>query len=585
MSLNIVGISAFYHDSACCLLKDGEVIAAAEEERFTRIKHDSSFPVNAFKYCLEAGDISIKDVDCIVYYEDPVKKLARQIWSGYDYFGTQYREQMNPNRPDNAIRNDLGYQGEIMYLNHHLSHAASTYFYSGFEEAAILTVDGVGEWATTTYGVGKGNRVEIFEEVDFPNSVGLVYSAFTSYLGFRVNSGEYKVMGLAPYGEPKYASIIRKMFDFQDNGQYQVDMRYFDFTSEKNMYTQQFIDLFGQPPRAPESKLDGFYMDVARSLQVVLEEIILKLADYLYQKTHCKNLCLAGGVALNCVANGVLLKKGPFDNIFVQPAANDAGSVLGAAAEAYSRITQRRKRVHKLRNVFLGPSYTNREIKDMLDSASITYEDYMENDEGLFQRTAELLAEGKVVGWYQGRMEFGPRALGARSILADPRREDMRDKINQMVKKRESFRPFAPSVLEEEYKDHFDLKTESPYMLFTCQVHSPIDMPAITHVDNSARIQTVNYSENPRYANLIKAFFTLSGCPVLLNTSFNVRGEPIVQSPLDALLCFINTSIDCLVIQNFIIYRHNNNFTLIKILNKGIRRSRNTIDGIRYTFI
>lgn len=585
MNVNIVGISAFYHDSACCLLKNGKIVAVAEEERFSRIKHDSSFPVNAFKYCIEQGNISIGDINYIVYYENPVKKLSRQIWTGYDYFDPKYTKLMNPKRPEEFIRNCLGYEGKIIYLEHHLSHAAGAFYYSGFDESAILTIDGVGELATTSYGIGKNNKIEILEEVDFPNSIGLLYSAFTAYLGFRVNSGEYKVMGLAPYGKPKYVDKIRKMITFE-KGQYKIDMDYFDFISEgQNMYTDKLEKLLGKPARMPETDIDPFYMDVAKSLQVVLEEVIFKMSQYLYEKTRQKNLCLSGGVALNCVANGKLLKNGPFEKIYVQPAANDAGGVMGAVAEVYSRICNREKRVEKINHVFWGPEYTNEEIQSILDAAGIIYEDYTNREDQLYQSCAELLAEENVIAWFQGRMEFGPRALGNRSILADPRVEDMRDRINKMVKKREGFRPFAPSVLEEECKNHFDIKDKSPYMLFTAQVNSSINMPAITHVDYSARIQTVSSKENSKYYKLINAFFHLTGCPVVLNTSFNVRGEPIVMTPLDAIICFANTNMDYLVLGDMLIDRKKNKWSLLKILNKNLRTARNTVDGIRYTFI
>lgn len=586
MGFNIVGISAFYHDSACCLLCDGKLIAAAEEERFTRIKHDSSFPVNAFKYCLEEGKLSIKDIDCVVFYENPSKKLSRQIWSGFDFYDPKYGDMMDPWRPEKYIREYLGFQGEIVFVDHHMSHAASAFYYSGFEDSAILIIDGVGEWATTSYGVGNNNKVTLFEQVDFPSSIGLLYSAFTSYLGFRVNSGEYKVMGLAPYGAPKYVDIIRNMIIWEDGGQYRLNMKYFDFITEKGtMYTEEFVKLFGKPARVPESEIEQFYMDVAKSLQIVLEESVFKMAQYLKQKTKCENLCMAGGVALNCVANGMLLEKGIFKKIFVQPAANDAGGVLGAAAEVYLQKTGRKQSVNPLKNVFLGASFDSLEVKNILDSASIKYEEYSFDKKQLLHRTAAILAEGNVVGWYQGRMEFGPRALGARSILADPRIEDMRDRINRMVKKREGFRPFAPSILEDNYKEYFKLKEKSPFMLFTCQVDSAVKMPAITHVDNSARVQTVNSEENPIYTQLIQEFYDITGCPALLNTSFNVRGEPIVMSPIDALLCFANTSIDYLVMEDFVINRKENSFTLIKILNKNMRTVRNTVDGVRYTFI
>ena len=585
MSMNIIGISALYHDSACCLLQDGNIVSAAQEERFTRIKHDSSMPYNAFKYCLENAELSITDINCIAYYEKPEDKLARQLWSGYDIEKEELKSKMNPYRPIKEIREILGYTGPIEFVDHHLSHAASSFYFSGFNEAAIFTVDGVGEWATTTYGFGSNQNIELFEKVDFPDSIGLLYSTITSYLGFKVNNGEYKVMGLAPYGKPIYIDKISKLIRLKDNGQYELDMNYFEYISGEKMYSDKLIELLGEPPRIPETDISQFHKDIARSLQFVLEEVMLEKVKYLYTRTGMKNLCMAGGVALNCVANSRILKDGPFEKLFVQPAANDSGGAIGAAAIAHTRLTGGTQKVNKLEHVYLGPQYSYYDIKNILDATSIIYDDYYQKTEELLKNTAEMLAKGKVIGWFQGRMEFGPRALGSRSILADPRVDGMRDRINSMVKKREGFRPFAPSVIEDKMKEHFDLDVPSPYMLMTCNVVSPISLPAITHVDNSARVQTVNEDTNHLYARLISEFDKLTGCPIILNTSFNVRGEPIVMNPLDALSCFINTKIDCLVIGDFIIERSKNSFALIKVLLGNTRKVNTSLDGRRYTFI
>lgn len=583
--MNIIGISALYHDSACCLIQDGRIISAAQEERFTRVKHDRSMPYHAFKYCLESAGTSITDIDCIAYYENPVDKLARQLWSGFDIEKKELRDMMDPRRPLREIREVLGYTGPVEFVSHHLSHAASSFFFSGVGEAAILTVDGVGEWATTTYGYGNSQGIELFEQVDFPDSIGLLYSMVTSYLGFKVNNGEYKVMGLAPYGKPVFADKIRKLIHIGKNGQYFLDMRYFDYISGERMYSEEFIALMGQPPRIPESELSQFHKDIARSLQLILEEFMLNKTIYLYKRTGSKNLCMAGGVALNCVANGRILKEGPFEKIFVQPAANDSGGAIGAAAVVYAKLSGRNPEVRELEHVYLGPRYSCHEIRNLLDATSIEYRDFGQNTDELIKITAGVLAKGKVVGWFQGKMEFGPRALGARSIIADPRVDGMRDRINSMVKKREGFRPFAPSVLEDKMKEHFDLDTPSPYMLMTCGVVSPFSLPAITHVDNSARIQTVNEYTNPLYAQLIREFEKITECPIILNTSFNVRGEPIVMSPFDALSCFINTKIDCLVLGDFLIERSKNSFTLIKAILAKADKADASLDGRLYAFI
>jgi len=558
--LNIIGISAGYHDSACCLMQDGALVAAAQEERFSRLKHDKSFPRRAFRYCLEQAGITIAEIDCLAYYEDPCQKLGRQIWMGLAPTPSASRREAILDRlaklkPQQAIRQLLGYEGPLEIFDHHLSHAASSFYFSGFEEAAIMTVDGVGDWPTTTYGSGKGSQIERFEQVDFPDSLGFFYSAITSYLGFEVNDGEYKVMGLAPYGKPIYAEQIRELVELLPTGQYRLNMKYFAFLSEDFMYSEPLSALLGQPPREPESEIRQFHQDVARSAQFVLEEILLEKARYLHRQAPSENLCMAGGVALNCVANRRLLKDGPFKRLFVQPAAGDAGGALGAAALAHVRLTDERPANKKLEQVYLGPGFSSSEVHDFLQSTSARYEDYRGREKELIRVTAEHLAKGKVIGWFQGRMEFGPRALGGRSILADPRRPEMRDRINALVKMREAFRPFAPAVLESRTTEHFELDHSSPFMLETCQVKSSLELPAIEHVDGSARVQTVDPRVNPRFAALLEEFHRRTGCPILLNTSFNMRGEPIVCTPVDAIMCFVRSKIDILVVEDFIIER------------------------------
>lgn len=558
--LNIIGISSGYHDSACALLQDGVLVAAVQEERFSRVKNDRSFPTRAFAYCLKEGGITIADVDCIGYYEDPQQKLGRQIWMGLMPDVSIARrnsilDRLARSSPQKMIGVILGYEGPIEVSDHHLSHAASSYYFSGFDEAAIMTVDGVGDWATTTYGSGKGSQIERFEQVDFPDSLGFFYSAITGYLGFEVNEGEYKVMGLAPYGEPIYADKIRKLIEVTSEGQYRLNMKYFGFLTEDCMYTQELIDLLGQPPRVAESELTQFHMDVARSAQVVLEEIMLEKTRYLHTRVPSENLCMAGGVSLNVVANGRCLREGPYKRLFVQPAAGDAGGSVGAAAIAHVRVTGHSPELKQLEHVYLGPSNSASEAYNLLRASLAEFKDFRGKEEDLIRYTVDRLVEGSVVGWSQGRMEFGPRALGARSILADPRRPEMRDRINALVKMREAFRPFAPAALESEAREHFDLDHPSPFMLETCDVISPIDLPAITHIDGSARLQTVNARVNPRFAALLEEFNRRTGCPIILNTSFNMRGEPIVCTPNDALSCFIRSHIDVLVLEDFALER------------------------------
>lgn len=559
---NIIGISAFYHDSACCLLQNGELKAAVQEERFTRIKHDASMPYKAIKFCLDEARLSLDDIDCIAFYENPEKKLSRQLWNGVQNVSRELFNHLSPKRFEKEVRDVLGYSGMIKYFDHHYSHAASSFFFSGFEKAAILTVDGVGEWATTTYGIGAHNKISILEEVHFPDSIGLLYSTITSYLGFRVNDGEYKVMGLAPYGSPKYSKEIRTLIRLKERGQFELNMEYFDFQNPKSMFTEKLPFLLGQPKREPESGLTQFHKDIARSLQLVLHEVLLEKVNYLFELTQLKNICLAGGVALNCVANSYILKNGPFTSMFIQPASNDSGGALGAAAAAHTEMTGSTLENVPLKEVYLGPEYSNHRIKRLMDASGLEVVDFSTNPENLFRTTALLLAKGQVIGWFQGRMEFGPRALGNRSILADPRIPDMRDRINAMVKKREGFRPFAPVVLWSQSEHHFDLDHPSPFMLETCNVISSLDLPAITHVDNSARVQTVDPDTNPKFAALLNEFCKITSCPILLNTSFNVRGEPIVCSPEDALKCFIKTDIDCLVMNNYLIKREKNSLKI-----------------------
>lgn len=588
-----VGISAHYHDSACCLIKDGSLVAAAQEERFTKIKHDPGMPTNAFRYCLSEARVTIRDVTCVAYYENPSKKVARQLWAGLPDILTNpgRRFRIDPGRAEADIRQCLGYDGPIEFVDHHLSHAASAFFFSGFEEAALFTVDGVGEWSTTTYGRGVGDMIDLFDEVMFPDSLGLLYSAITAYLGFDVNDAEYKVMGLAPYGKPAYVDKVRKLIEVMDAGQYRLNMEYFNFLGGDRMYSDRLCQIFGQPARVAESDLSQFHEDVASSVQVVLEEILLEKVNYLHKCYPSDNLCMAGGVALNCVANGRIHRQGPFTNLFVQPAASDAGGSLGAAAIACVRRTGKRPSIEPLEHVYLGPAYSNQHVAQIIHPGPLRDAaiDCTGNPAGLVQATAERLADGKVIGWFQGRMEFGPRALGSRSILADPRRPEMRDRINELVKMREAFRPFAPAVLESKMSEHFDLDFPSPFMLETCRVVSPLSLPAITHVDGSARVQTVSERTNPRFNALLVEFDRLTGCPILLNTSFNLRGDPIVLDPADAVWCFAISNIDALVIEDYIVDRgmRPGAWTqLIEMLGARIKKGRAAADAVNvYTFL
>lgn len=554
-----MGISSGYHDSACCLLQDGVLVAAVQEERFSRVKNDRSFPRKALRYCLEAGGISLGDLDCVAYYEDPCLKLGRQIWMSLVPEISPERLQSTADRlarrsPQDFIHR-FGYDGPVEIVDHHLSHAASAYYFSGFKESAILTIDGVGDWPTTTYGWGNEFEIQRFEQVDFPDSLGFFYSALTGYLGFEVNEGEYKVMGLAPYGRPLYTDQIRKLIEVGPKGQYRLDLKYFSFLQEDSMYSEELCSLLGRPPRSPNAELDSFHMDVAKSTQVVLEEVLLEKVRYLHSQVPSENLCMAGGVALNVVANGRCLKEGPFRRQFVQPAAGDAGGAVGAAAVARVRREKAPTPFEKLDHVYLGPANSSLSVRRLLEASSATFQDFSGRTVEMLRYTVQKLTEGKVVGWCQGRMEFGPRALGGRSILADARRPEMRDRINALIKMREAFRPFAPAVLASRTSEHFALDHDSPFMLETCKVISHVSLPSITHVDGSARVQTVDANTNPRFAALLEEFYRATDCPILLNTSFNMRGEPIVCTAFDAMMCFVRSKIDVLVVEDYVLER------------------------------
>ncbi len=582
--MKILGISAHFHESAACLLAGGRLVAAAEEERFSRVKHDAALPVSAVRFCLDAGGIDLHDVDCIAYYERPESKLARQLWSGRI---ASRPIGLDPLRPLRDIREALGYDGRIETFDHHLSHAAAAFLYSGFDEAAILTVDGVGEWTTTAYGRGKGEAIELLETVEFPHSLGLLYSTLTSYLGFRVNGGEYKVMGLAPYGKPRFLSEIRKLVTSGEGGAYSLSLEYFDFLKGRRMYSDKLSELLGAPPRAPESEISSFHEDVARSLQQVLEEILLEKVSYLHARVPSDNLCLGGGVALNCVANGRIQREGPFGRLFVQPAAGDSGSCFGAAALAHVRLTGKRHTGKALEHVYLGPRFPSASVAETLVAAGVDALDFRGREAELLEAIVDRLAQGGIVGWFQGAMELGPRALGARSFLADPRRPEMRERLNALVKKREAFRPFAPSVLLKEAGRHLELDHPSPFMLLTCQVRSPLELPAVTHVDGSARPQTVDPRHAPRYAKLLEAFEKRTGCPVLVNTSFNMRDEPIVCTPDDALSCMIRSGVDALAIEDFLLDKSAITPELVALVTHRdrIAARQSSIEAALYTFV
>ncbi len=551
--MNVLGISAFYHDSACCLLVDGKIIAAASEERFTRIKHDARLPVNAYRYCLNEGRLHPSDLDCIAYYEDPVKKSGRQL----AYFNFQNPDiqipDLNPDEPLRLIREHLGFDGQILYFDHHCSHAASAHFFSGFQSSAIFTVDGVGEWTTTAYGTGNENEISIFESVEFPHSIGLLYATITAFLGFRVNSGEYKVMGLAAYGQPTYLDQLKRLIYVKKRGQFRLDLKYFDFLKGNRMYSPLLQDLLKLAPREPELEIRPEHQNLACSVQRLLEELLLDKLVYLHNKTGQENLSMAGGVALNAVANARIRREVPFRQVFFQPVAGDAGGAIGAAALATLKLSSKTTRIRPLSNLYLGPKFSNSEVEAVLSATGIPYSEFIGREDELIQATVDRLLDNQVIGWFQGRMEFGPRALGARSIIANPMAPDIQDRINAVIKKREAFRPFAPVASWPEAQRHFDLTNPIPFMNETCQVKSDLSLPAITHVNGTARPQTLDPLSNARFHKLLQKFNEHTGCPVLVNTSFNQRGEPIVCSPVDALICMGTSDLDALVIEDFVL--------------------------------
>jgi len=590
--MNILGISAFYHDSAATLVRDGEIIAAAQEERFTRKKHDNRFPSNAVEYCLSEGNLTAEQIDYVVFYEKPLVKFERLLETYIAYAPRGFKQFLMgiplwlrqklhlPREMDKAL--NYNYNGRYVFTEHHESHAASAFYPSPFKKAAILTMDGVGEWATASYGVGHGNKIELTHVLHFPHSLGLLYSAFTYFTGFRVNSGEYKMMGLAPYGEPKYYELIlEKLVDLKDDGSFRLNMSYLPYCHKTVMTGSKFEELFGGPPRRSESPLTQREMDIAASIQAVTEEILLRAAKHVHRQTGMKNLVLAGGVALNCVGNSRILRDGPFEKIWIQPAAGDAGGALGAALFVWYQLLNNKRKVDghdKQQASLLGPAYNDEQIRLFLDSVNAKYHTYT-NQEELIKKVAELIGQEKVIGWFQGRMEFGPRALGNRSIIGDARSQKMQSVMNRKIKFRESFRPFAPCVLREDAHNYFEMPDEqdSPYMLLTAYVcddkRSPLDtsleklkgldklkvkrssVPAITHVDYSARIQTVDAERHTKLHRLMSRFKETTGCPVIINTSFNIRGEPIVCSPEHAYRCFMATNMDVLVMENQLLYK------------------------------
>ncbi len=589
MPTYILGISAFYHDSATCLLRDGEIVAAVQEERFTRKKHDPGFPALGVQHCLDKAGIKAEDLDYVVFYDKPMLKFDRLLETYLSYAPKGLPSFMKaipiwlgdklhiPRR----LTRELGTRPKKPYVftEHHESHAASAFYPSPFEDAAILTMDGVGEWATTTIGTGVGNKIDLTHEIRFPHSLGLLYSAFTYYCGFKVNSGEYKLMGLAPYGEPKYVDLILdNLIDLKEDGSYRLDMKYFEYPAGLRMTNKHFHNLFGKPRRESETEMNGFYMDVAASIQKVTEEVMLRTVRFAHKVTGKKNLCLAGGVALNCVGNGVILREGPFENVWIQPAAGDAGGALGAAQFIWYNLLENERKVVQpddQRASLLGPRFSNDEIREVLEANKADFEEYKTEKE-LVERVSELLADENVVGWFHGPMEFGPRALGSRSIIGDARSPNMQSVMNLKIKFRESFRPFAPIVLRERASDYFDIDKDkdSPYMLIVAPVRDErrldveeglegldklkqlrSDIPAVTHVDYTARLQTIDDDRSPRLAQLLRRFEERTGCAVLINTSFNIRGEPIVCTPEDAMRCFWGTDMDVLVLENFVIRR------------------------------
>jgi carbamoyltransferase len=602
--VNILGISAYYHDSAACLVSDGELVAAAQEERFTRKKQDPGFPACAARYCLRAAGLCPADVDYVIFYDKPFSKFER-IFETYLAFAPKGFKSFAASMPvwlkdklfqrtliAEALKEHLGsdvdWSRRLRFSEHHLSHAASAFFPSPFHEAAVLTMDGVGEWTTTSLAIGKGKDLSVYKEIHFPHSLGLLYSAFTYYIGFKVNSGEYKVMGLAPYGEPKYVHLIKEhLINLKEDGSFHLDMSFFDYCTGLTMTNGRFETLFGGPARRPESGLTQREMDLAASIQAVTEEVVLRLAKGIRTTTGQRNLCLAGGVALNCVANGKLMREKLFDNIWIQPASGDAGGAVGAALAAYHLMLEKPRSIHagdSMNGAYLGPEFSQREIEERLGKAGAVFT--AEFDEALIDNVAHALVDGKAVGWMQGRMEFGPRALGGRSIIADPRSPTVQKQLNLKVKYRESFRPFAPSVLREEVSQWFQLHSDSPYMLLVADVLNmkqlPMsekqkqlfgidklnvvrsEIPAVTHVDYSARVQTVHSTTNPRFHRLISKFKELTGCPVVVNTSFNVRGEPIVCTPEDAFRCFMGTEIEMLAVGNSLLRKEDQSRSLMK---------------------
>tara|TARA_Y100000748_G_C15500760_1_gene489972 strand:- start:1257 stop:3098 length:1842 start_codon:yes stop_codon:yes gene_type:complete len=600
----VLGISAFYHDSAACLIKDGEIIAAAQEERFSRKKHDSSFPYNAIQFCIKDSRIKVNEIDYVAFYDKPFLKFERLLETylafapkGFKSFSNSMPlwikdklfQKTNITKELNEILgNSINWDERLLFSEHHLSHAASAFFPSPFTDSAVLTMDGVGEWTTTSLAIGNKNNLSVHKEIFFPHSIGLLYSAFTYYTGFKVNSGEYKVMGLAPYGQPKYANLIKdNLIDIKDDGSFHLNMSYFDYCIDLKMTNDKFNQLFGGKPRISETDITQKEMDIAASIQKITEEIVVKLSKDIHKVSGQRNLCLAGGVALNCVANGILLKENIFDNIWIQPAAGDAGGALGAALGAYYIMLNKERRVQsskdEMKGGYLGPNYHNTEIIEQLEKHGAKFREL--DDLQTIEETAKALSKGMAVGLMNGKMEFGPRALGARSIIADPRSPKMQKQLNLKVKYRESFRPFAPSILFEDLNDWFDLDTESPYMLLVSNIREEkkikmnseqanlfgidklniprSEIPAVTHVDYTARIQTVHKDTNKRFHQILSKFKEITGCPVLVNTSFNVRGEPIVCSPSDAFRCFMGTELDMLVIENFILFKDEQDIELL----------------------
>ncbi len=564
----ILGISAFYHDSAACLLEDGRIVAACQEERFSRIKHDSSFPAKSVEECLRIGRCRTDQLDCVVFYEKPFARFERLLETYSQHVPRGLRSYLKSMPAwikeklwiKDILHKSLSFEGEILFGDHHESHAASAFYPSPFQSAAILTVDGVGEWSTATWGSGAGNRIHLQAEIRFPHSLGLLYTAFTYYLGFRVNSGEYKIMGLAPYGRPRYADLIRDhLIRIDEDGSFRLDTAFFDYEAGLRMTSKRFERLFEAPRRLPEGPLEQRHMDIAASIQSVTEEVLLKMASHLRRESGESRLCLAGGVALNCVANGRILRECGFEDIWIQPAAGDAGGALGAALAVWHRYLDMERlapaacRQDSQQASLLGGRYEDADIQEALDRCRAVYRRLPQDE--LIAQCVGCLENGGVLGWFQGRMEYGPRALGCRSILADARGADTRDRVNLRIKYRESFRPFAPAVLEEHSREYFDLDRPSPYMLLVAPVLEDRrgEVPSITHVDGSARIQTVNRGDNPRFHALLEAFRGATGCPLLLNTSFNVRGQPIVESPHDAFQCFMRTGMDYLAIGDFLV--------------------------------